>query len=101
MNFLQNTYHGLLLNNRIYPIDDLSNYCTHHIQAGDVPEWEINIYKFILDWLDDKDYIIQRSSGTTGVSKELHLSKKSMIMSAQNTCDFFDIQFGNTPSVFR
>jgi o-succinylbenzoate---CoA ligase len=96
MNPLQNTYHGLILNNRIYPIDELSEYCIHNLMVKDVPEWEKKIYKFILEWLDDKDYIIQNSSGTTGTSKELHLSKKSMTISAQNTCDFFDIQFGNS-----
>ena len=96
MNPLQNTYHGLLINNRIYPIDELSEYCQNKIQTLGVPEWEKNIYKFILDWLDDKDFIVQNSSGTTGIYKELHLSKKSMIQSAQHTCDLFDIQFGNS-----
>jgi O-succinylbenzoic acid--CoA ligase len=96
MNPLQNTYHGLLLNNRIYPIDELNYYCQCKTQATDTPEWEKNIYTFILEWLDDKDYIIQYSSGTTGANKELKLSKKAMIQSAQNTCNFFDIQFGNS-----
>jgi O-succinylbenzoic acid--CoA ligase len=96
MNPLQNTYHGLLLNNKIYPIDELTDYCHKNIVAIDEPEWRKNIYKFILEWLDEKDYIVQNSSGTTGINKVLHLPKKAMIQSAQNTCNFFDIQFGNS-----
>lgn len=89
-------FHGLLLNNKIYTINDLNELCEGIVSDNSVPLWEKNIYSFILDWLDDKEYIEQKSSGTTGKPKLLKIPKESMILSAKNTCDFFDIRFGQT-----
>jgi O-succinylbenzoic acid--CoA ligase len=61
-----------------------------------VPQWEKNIYSFILDWIDDKEYIEQKSSGTTGKQKTLQISKESMMLSSKNTCTLLDIHFGQT-----
>lgn len=95
MNPLQSSFHGLLVNNRIYPINELTDYCHYKIVSLETPEWEKKIYQFIIEWLDEKEYIIQTSSGTTGKSKEIRLLKRSMTHSAQNTCDYFNVQFGN------
>lgn len=96
MNPLQSSFHGLLINNRIYPIDELTDFCRNKIISTETPVWERKIYQFIIEWLDEKEYIIQTSSGTTGQSKEIRLSKKAMARSAENTCNHFDIQFGYT-----
>jgi len=96
MNPLQNSFHGLLIDNRIYPINELNNFCEHKIKLHETPEWERKIYQFIIEWLDEKDYIVQTSSGTTGKPKEIRLPKRSMLKSAENTCNQFDLQFGNT-----
>jgi len=96
MNPLQNSFHGLLINNRIYPIDELNDFCQNKIQSVETPDWKVKIYQFIMEWLDEKEYIIQNSSGTTGHSKEIRLSKKSMTHSAENSCNYFNIQFGHT-----
>lgn len=91
-----NTFHGLLLNNKIYPIDSLKEVCTIVTNDSSKPEWEQKIYAFIAEWLDDKDYITQYSSGTTGKAKEIKLSKSAMIASAKKTCDLFSLGFGQT-----
>jgi len=93
---MRTNYHGLLLNNRIYPIDDLKILCEEKLSDKKVPVWEKKVYTFILEWLSDENYIVQHSSGTTGASKEIRLSKESMMISAQNTCKFFDLKFGHT-----
>jgi O-succinylbenzoic acid--CoA ligase len=61
-----------------------------------VPQWEKNVYQFISELLNDEKYIIQHSSGTTGVSKKIQLTKQSMIHSAENTCKYFDLKFGQS-----
>ncbi|MBN2523733.1 MAG: AMP-binding protein [Bacteroidales bacterium] len=91
---MHKTYNGLLLNNKIYPIDDLKYLCEGFLDDQSVSQWEKKVYKFILEWIDEKDYIIQMSSGTTGKQKKLRLSKESMMYSAQNTCDYFNLKFG-------
>ncbi|MGG5507246.1 MULTISPECIES: AMP-binding protein [unclassified Myroides] len=52
--------------------------------------------QLILHWFDAKDYIIQRTSGTTGPPKEIHLPKQAMRASAEATVSFFDVQAGST-----
>lgn len=91
---MENRFNGLLLNNKIYPIDYLQELCESKIDDDNVAQWEKEVYKFIREWINDKDYIVQKSSGTTGKKKDIKLSKETMIHSAQNTCEFFDLKFG-------
>lgn len=96
---MKDQFHGLLLNSKIYPLEELIDYSQKAIASKDVPEWKKNVFQFLITWLDDKDYIMQYSSGTTGSPKELKLSKDSMIKSAQKTCDYFHLRFGQTASL--
>lgn len=50
------------------------------------------VLHFLMEWWDDKDFIIVKSSGTTGQPKNIPLKKKSLIFSARNTIDFLDIK---------
>ena len=50
---------------------------------------------FLLDWLDSKDYLLVKTSGTTGLPKTIKLDKKFMVNSAIMTGDFFDIHPGD------
>jgi O-succinylbenzoic acid--CoA ligase len=50
----------------------------------------------MLDFLDPYDHIVQESSGTTGIPKEIHLSKSSMIRSALQTAKKFKLEKGHT-----
>ena len=93
---MQQDFHGLLLNNKIYTVNDLNVLCDGMINDSSVPQWEKNIYAFIIDWIDEKEYIEQRSSGTTGKQKNLRISKESMLLSAKNTCTLFELKFGQT-----
>ena len=51
--------------------------------------------EFLLDWIDDKDTIQLMTSGTTGVSKSIMLSKQAMVNSAIATANFFDLRPGD------
>ncbi|MBD5346931.1 MAG: AMP-binding protein [Bacteroides sp.] len=51
---------------------------------------------FYEEWLDpDRDYVSAHTSGSTGVPKPVHLSKKDMLASARATVKFFDIRQGD------
>ena len=52
--------------------------------------------QLIVHWFDESDYIVQRTSGTTGPPKEIQLPKQAMEASAEATVSFFDIQAGST-----
>lgn len=93
---MQENQHGLILNNRIVPVDDLGNYCENRMEEGGIPDWEKQVYSFIIEWISDSGYIEQESSGTTGAPKNLKLSKKSMAESALKTIRYFDLRFGQT-----
>lgn len=46
---------------------------------------------FVRQWKDDSPHILAHTSGSTGVPKEVRLLKSDMRLSAQATCQFFNI----------
>ena len=93
---MQNNFHGLLINNKIFPIDDLQDLCENMKEDRSIPDWEKKVYDFIEEWISTRDFIPQYSSGTSGKPKELKLPKRSMIQSAERSCSYFDLHFGNS-----
>jgi O-succinylbenzoic acid--CoA ligase len=87
---------SLIFNHQRYAGKELEQFSKNKILDDGIPAWEKDIFRFILNWLDDSDSIIQYSSGTTGQSRKIHLPKISMIRSAENTCKFFDLTGGTT-----
>ncbi len=51
-------------------------------------------YSFLSDLFDDKDYIIAKTSGSTGQPKPIRIPKKHLINSAKKTIEFFDLPPG-------
>lgn len=90
MNF---DFPGIILNDILFPMEDIEEYCNDIIKTG-IDEWERNIYKFLLDFIDDKDYVEQESSGTTGNPTLFKLPKTALIESAKRTVSVFDLKFG-------
>ncbi|TCK69040.1 O-succinylbenzoic acid--CoA ligase [Winogradskyella wandonensis] len=50
---------------------------------------------FLLDWLNDNDYIHVNTSGSTGKPKSIKLQKQAMVHSAIATGNFFKLEPGN------
>jgi O-succinylbenzoic acid--CoA ligase len=93
---MQENLHGLIICNRIYPVDNLADLCDNMMEDPSIPSWEKKVYAFIKEWISGNDYIAQVSSGTTGKPKEIKLSKKAMMKAAENTCSVFDLRMGQT-----
>ncbi|MDO5665739.1 MAG: AMP-binding protein [Bacteroidia bacterium] len=52
-------------------------------------EWEKDIFYFLAAWFNDSDTVVLHTSGSTGIPKEILLSKTAMRNSAQITNYFF------------
>ena len=59
-------------------------------------QWERDIYTFIQDWLADQEYIVVKTSGSTGEPKIIRLKKKWLEYSATQTCKFFNLNKQST-----
>lgn len=82
---------GLKINHRQYSQKELIDFCREKIEAEQTEKWELSIFEFILDWIDDRPFIDQKTSGTTGKPKLIKLEKRHMVYSALQTCKYFKI----------
>ena len=82
------------LNGLPYQSDGLFEIANGLINRG--AHYEISIGNFIQEWLDNNDYVVVKTSGSTGVSKNLVLSKQKMISSAKATGTFFKLPENTT-----
>lgn len=81
------------LNHISYNHEELKEVAYSLIKEG--AQFEKNIGDFLLDWLDEKDCIEVKTSGSTGVSKVIQLSKQAMVNSAIATGDYLNLEPGN------
>lgn len=73
--------------------DALLRVAYSFVKEGEDFEKEMGL--FLLDWLDDNDFIITTTSGTTGKPKEIKILKQAMVNSAVATGDFFGLKPGD------
>lgn len=62
----------------------------------DGESYQKSIGKFLLDWLDHRDYIEAITSGSTGIPKTIHLKKQHMVNSALATGQYLKLAPKNT-----
>jgi o-succinylbenzoate---CoA ligase len=84
------------INHQSFSFSSLTEFSAWKTGDDDTPLWEKAVYQFIQEWLKDDPGLVQYSSGTTGKSKKIVLTKQSMIRSAENTCRYFDLNQGQT-----
>ena len=89
----QNVHNQFKLNGFQLNREDLCRVAYSFIKEGE--DFEKPVGDFLLDWFDGKDYIEMLTSGTTGASKIITVSKQAMVNSALATGDFFDLNPGN------
>lgn len=73
--------------------EDLLRVAYSFIKEGD--EFEKPVGDFLYDWFDNKDYLEVETSGTTGASKTIRISKQAMVNSAIATGDYFELRPGH------
>lgn len=57
-----------------------------------IPEWEKAIYSFLSDWWNEDDFILVKTSGSTGIPKTIEVPKKPMRESAKMTGEYFGFE---------
>ena len=58
--------------------------------------YELSIGDFLMDWLVDESTVTLKTSGTTGAPKRLEVPKEKLIVSAERTGAYFDLNPGNS-----
>jgi O-succinylbenzoic acid--CoA ligase len=81
------------LNNISYNHEDLMEVAYSYVKEGYPYQQELG--NFLLDWLDEKDYVTANTSGSTGKPKKIKIKKQAMVNSAIATGDFFNLQPGD------
>jgi O-succinylbenzoic acid--CoA ligase len=68
--------------------------CQDEIKTS-TEQWQLDIYTFILEWLDENKQVKAKTSGSTGAPKNILLEKAKMVESAKMTGEFFKFQNDN------
>jgi O-succinylbenzoic acid--CoA ligase len=77
-----------------FTYDDLKEVAYCLIKEGEA--YEKVTGNFLIDWLNNNDYLYVNTSGSTGQPKAIKLKKQAMVNSAIATGDFFGLEPGNT-----
>lgn len=86
---LPETHPDFRLNGLYYTNDDLAAVAYSLIKEGEPYEGQAG--NFLLDWLNDKEYIEVKTSGSTGPPKRISIKKQHMVNSARATGKYFDL----------
>ncbi len=82
----------LTINHQVFEgKEKIIQFCNKKLTSQKTPPWEKDIYLFLTEFLDQKDFVVVQTSGSTGKPKSITLKKKWMKYSAVQTCNFFNI----------
>lgn len=82
-------FNGIHLN-----LNQIKRVAVSYIKEGE--EYEKSIFRFLLDWFDEKPYIEVQTSGTTGKPKRIKIEKQFVIASVLATGDFLNLKPGDS-----
>lgn len=81
------------LNGINFDHDELKEVAYSLVKEGEA--YEKVIGNFLLDWLDEKDYVLTNTSGSTGLPKAIKIKKQQMVNSSVMTGDYFALEPGD------
>lgn len=91
---LPETHSEFRLNKVHFSNEDLTAVAYNLIKEGEA--YEAKVGNFLLDWLNDKDYVEVKTSGSTGTPKLIRLKKEHMYNSAMASGKFFELPSNTT-----
>lgn len=89
---MESIYKYIALNGKKYRIDEYESWC----YALSSDEENEKLRQFFKDWADERDFILGKTSGSTGDPKIIKLSKRAMLASAELTNSFFNLKAGDS-----
>lgn len=72
--------------------EGLLGFCHDKLADTSVSDFKRELYLFIIEWFSSSEYIVVKTSGSTGSPKEIHLRKEHMKASARATISYFDLK---------
>lgn len=84
----------LLLEGKKYTSDDISRCIAEGAESYPSAKWDL--FLFLSEWFKDSPHITVHTSGSTGIPKEQVVRKDQMMQSARLTCEFLNLQTGDT-----
>ena len=90
-------YVSLLLNGVNYTNEKLVAPSSFGIETNETGEdWRKSLHQFLLNWMDETDFVTVHTSGSTGKPKQIQLLKERMMNSAFMTGKYFGFKSGQT-----
>ncbi len=94
MKFVNQIHPSFKLNGQNFNASELFEFAKDLEKSG--IHYEINIGKFLQQWLDNNESVLVKTSGSTGVPKNIQLYKEQMVNSAKATGIFFKLPENTT-----
>lgn len=87
---MKEAYHpAFRIAGQAFGLRDLGEVGYSLVKEGD--PYERDIGDFLIDWVSDRDHVMQHSSGSTGAPKSIRLKKEHMVHSARVTGAFLGL----------
>ena len=87
------TYH---IQGQSYSLSALRQKANEVEREASLPEFELGVWSFIAEWLDENETVVLQTSGSTGTPQKMVMPKRYMRQSAQMTLDFFGLSPNDT-----
>ncbi len=87
-------YQQLTISGKRYAAPGLQALISDKLAQKRLPDWEVSLFSFLGEWLNDEDFITIHTSGSTGTPKPVQAGKDAMLQSAFNTLGFFNLKEG-------
>lgn len=84
----------LLLEGTIYTPEEIARLVAEGAENHPSALWDL--YLFLNEWFSDSPAMTVHTSGSTGTPKELTVRKDQMMQSARLTCEYLNLQAGDT-----
>ena len=82
---------SITLNGHHFGAEELIGFSQAQLLRPDIPCWEGEIFRFILEWVSEDSFVVVHTSGSTGIPKIIEQPKERMINSALMTADYFGL----------
>ena len=87
-------YVSLIINDTNYEKKELVDPICINASLN-LTDWEQSLHNFILEWVNEAEFVTVQTSGSTGKPKQLQLAKERMMNSAFMTGKYFNFKSGD------
>lgn len=82
----------IILNGQLIFTDEIPQVFAQKSGDSKFPEWETELFLFLMEWFSETEIILAQTSGSTGEPKRIELPKSVMRKSAERTIQYFGLK---------